>query len=228
MSQPLFDLGEDREEKPKRIEKSGILHVRALEGTPSLRPEGEILVGLNLPSSPAGATRWIVGKGPFKRTGLEHCRLGARTCSARQAVRRRTHRQRGRSRMLDETRLRAAAQPVVRFQRHGSWRLNKPFQLERILDMRVCMGCMRRLRQADLLVKESLDMEAARDSLGLEGVCFRYYTCASCGYDHVFLEVFPLPGETRQDVDCRKALLAEAAQGMIAVRTTFLVVDQGA
>jgi hypothetical protein len=70
-------------------------------------------------------------------------------------------------------------------------------------------------------------MEAARVSVGLEGVWFRYYTCPRCGHDHVFLEVAPLPGETGCEIDNRRAALARAAREVRVLETTVLVVEHG-
>jgi hypothetical protein len=93
--------------------------------------------------------------------------------------------------------------------------------------MKVCVNCLHRLRHEDLLDRETQNMEASRTSLGLEGVCFRYYTCPRCGHDHVFLETFQLPGESRQDLLDRKEALAQTVQEVGAERTTVLVVEQG-
>jgi hypothetical protein len=93
--------------------------------------------------------------------------------------------------------------------------------------MRVCVNCLHRLGNKDLLDEESGQMEAARASLGLEGVCFRYYTCPHCGHDHVFLETFALPGETQEDLVDRREALARAVEEVRAVQTTMLVVEQG-
>jgi hypothetical protein len=91
--------------------------------------------------------------------------------------------------------------------------------------MRVCNSCQRRLGHESLLDVQSERMEAARLSVGLEGVRFRYYTCPQCGQDHVFLEVVPLPDESCQDFVGRKAALAQIAQEVRALRTTIVVVE---
>jgi hypothetical protein len=93
--------------------------------------------------------------------------------------------------------------------------------------MKVCICCMHRLGPDDVLETESRNMEAARTSIGLEGVRFRYYSCGRCGHDHVFLEVAPLPSETPPDREQRTAALARAAREVRVVRTTVLVVEQG-
>ena len=92
--------------------------------------------------------------------------------------------------------------------------------------MKVCVWCQRRLSEEDLLVRECRRMEAARESTGLEGVRFRYFSCPRCGHDHVFLEVIQLPGESRRDFDDRKEALTRAAQETHGLRTTVLVVEQ--
>jgi hypothetical protein len=93
--------------------------------------------------------------------------------------------------------------------------------------MRECVSCQRRLGALDLLDRECARMEAARVSLGLEGVCFRYYSCPRCGHDLVFLEVVPLPGETGPDFRGRKDALTRAVGEVRALHTTVLVVEQG-
>jgi hypothetical protein len=113
--------------------------------------------------------------------------------------------------------LRCLRQPRQRFAREP----------ERIPGMRVCVCCQRRLGQEDLLDRESKRMEQARVSMGLEGVRFRYYTCPRCGHDHVFLEIVPLPGETSEELHCRKKELATDVEDVRAFRTTVLVVEQG-
>jgi hypothetical protein len=95
-------------------------------------------------------------------------------------------------------------------------------------DVRVCINCQRRLSDEDLLERQSERMEAARISVGLHGVCFRYYSCPRCGHDLVFLEVAALPQENDADFALRKAALIQAAQDVKARRTTVLVVEQGA
>lgn len=96
--------------------------------------------------------------------------------------------------------------------------------------MKVCVCCMRRLGPEDLLDRSTQLMERERASVGLEGVCFQCYSCPRCGHDHVFLEVFPLPDEARQDLQGRKEELARAVQGVhgvSALDTSVLVVERG-
>ncbi len=93
--------------------------------------------------------------------------------------------------------------------------------------MRVCVNCLHRLGNQDLLDEESERMEAARADLGLEGVCFRYYSCPHCGHDHVFLETFALPGESQKDLQGRQEALARAVREVRAAQTTMLIVEQG-
>jgi hypothetical protein len=89
--------------------------------------------------------------------------------------------------------------------------------------MKVCSHCQRRLTDDDLLQTESRSMEAARIAAGLEGLCFRYYTCPRCGFDHVFLEIVPLPEETPQDLHARKQEMAHAVQEVSALRTAVMI-----
>jgi hypothetical protein len=92
--------------------------------------------------------------------------------------------------------------------------------------MKVCVHCLRRLSNENLLVRESLGMEEARASLGLHGVRFRYYSCSRCGHDSVFLEIVRLPGDTHQDLRARKDAMNQAAREFRAPHTTVLVVEE--
>jgi hypothetical protein len=92
--------------------------------------------------------------------------------------------------------------------------------------MRICINCQRRLVDADLLEFESSRMEEERTHVGLEGVCFRYYSCPRCGQDLVFLEVLHLAGETKSAYRSRKEALARSVRGLNVERTTILVVEQ--
>jgi hypothetical protein len=83
------------------------------------------------------------------------------------------------------------------------------------------------LNADDLLDRESQGMEADRVQAGLDGVCFRYYTCPRCGHDQVFLEIIPLSGETRPDLSRRKEILARDIEGFHVPDTTVLVVERG-
>ena len=93
--------------------------------------------------------------------------------------------------------------------------------------MRTCINCQRRLSDGDILDGQSQRMEAARISVGLEGVFFRYYSCPRCGHDHVFLEVAPLPEETCHDFRARKEAMVQSVREVRALQTTVLVVEQG-
>ena len=92
--------------------------------------------------------------------------------------------------------------------------------------MRKCIQCECRLGRDDLLKRESRGMEAARVSMGLDGLFFRYYSCPRCGRDHVFLEVVPLPGEADTEVASRKESLRQMVAEMQRYRTTFIVAEQ--
>ena len=92
--------------------------------------------------------------------------------------------------------------------------------------MRKCIQCECRLGRDDLLKRESRGMEAARVSMGLDGLFFRYYSCPRCGRDHVFLEVVPLPGEAGTQFAIRKESLRQMVAEMQRYRTTFIVAEQ--
>ncbi len=70
-------------------------------------------------------------------------------------------------------------------------------------------------------------MEAEWISAGLEGVCFRYYSCPRCAHDHVYLELGRFADENGSDFEFRKPVLVKADQTVRALRTTVLVVEQG-
>jgi hypothetical protein len=92
--------------------------------------------------------------------------------------------------------------------------------------MRKCIQCECRLGRDDLLRKESRGMEAARVSMGLDGLFFRYYCCPRCGRDHVFLEVIPLPGEAGSELAIRKESLRQMVAEIRRYRTTFVVAER--
>lgn len=93
--------------------------------------------------------------------------------------------------------------------------------------MRACIYCRQLLDTKDLLEMESRDMEAARNSLGLEGVLFRYYTCPRCGHDSLYLELGQLPGEIREDVERRKEAIARVIEDIQFERTSVVLVETG-
>jgi len=66
-------------------------------------------------------------------------------------------------------------------------------------------------------------MEAERRAKGLETFRFRYYTCPSCGYDDVFLDVVALPGESPENLHRRTKDLERLARKLHAERTEVIV-----
>jgi hypothetical protein len=92
--------------------------------------------------------------------------------------------------------------------------------------MRKCIHCQNRLGPDDLLAKETRRMEVARVSMGLEGIVFRYYSCPRCGHDLVYLEMFPLPGESQQDLDVRRESLTLTVLEVRRSRTSIIVAEQ--
>jgi hypothetical protein len=66
-------------------------------------------------------------------------------------------------------------------------------------------------------------MEAERRAKGLDTFRFRYYTCPSCGYDDVFLDVVPLPDESPEELHRRTRDLERLARKLHADRTEVIV-----
>jgi hypothetical protein len=75
----------------------------------------------------------------------------------------------------------------------------------------------------NLLKRRSMAMEAERRAKGLDTFRFRYYTCPSCGYDDVFLDVVALPGESPEDLHRRTRDLERLARKLHADRTEVIV-----
>jgi hypothetical protein len=65
--------------------------------------------------------------------------------------------------------------------------------------MRKCSHCGK-----DFTPQESLGMEAERKALGLESVLFRYSYCSACGKGDIFLDIYPLAGESDEDFRRRR------------------------
>ncbi|MBM4071608.1 MAG: hypothetical protein FJ271_22155 [Planctomycetes bacterium] len=77
---------------------------------------------------------------------------------------------------------------------------------------RQCAHCQRSFAPSDFAKAESKDMEGMRKRLGLTGVRFVYYCCPGCGYDEIFVDEHPLPGEAADDFERRRDLLAAAVR----------------
>jgi hypothetical protein len=79
---------------------------------------------------------------------------------------------------------------------------------------RECAACQRRFSPEDFVKEDSMNMEAERKALGLEGVRFLYYTCPNCGHDEIFLDLHHLHGESPEEFNLRRAEL-ECAVGEV-------------
>lgn len=108
--------------------------------------------------------------------------------------------------------LTALAQPV--------WFANS----DRMGVMYRCAECRCVLSDAHLLHQENKKMEAARRAYGLDGLHFHYFNCPRCGHDNVFLALTPIPGETREDLKARRALLESTVRSLGSHRTSVMVV----
>ena len=78
----------------------------------------------------------------------------------------------------------------------------------------------------DLAREESKGMEAERKQLGLQGVRFLYYNCPACQGADIFVDVLPVPGETSEAFQARRAELEEAVRQVHGDRVG-LVLSEG-
>jgi len=69
---------------------------------------------------------------------------------------------------------------------------------------RECTRCHRPFGPTDLRREESKNLLAQRKAAGLEGVRFRYYHCAGCGMDDIFVDILPLESETVENYEARR------------------------
>jgi hypothetical protein len=88
---------------------------------------------------------------------------------------------------------------------------------------RHCACCERPFEAKDLAKEESKGMEAERKQLGLEGVLFRYYTCAACGHDAIFVDVRPLAREPPEAFRERRRQLEAVVTGLHAERVEVVL-----
>jgi hypothetical protein len=72
------------------------------------------------------------------------------------------------------------------------------------LMMRDCLNCHRPFTPADLSRDVSKGIEADRKAQGVQGVLFRCYTCAHCGHENLFVDLYPLQGETPEEFNRRR------------------------
>jgi hypothetical protein len=77
---------------------------------------------------------------------------------------------------------------------------------------RICARCQRPFTREDFVTEESKGLEAERKAFGLAGVKFLYYTCPACGDAAIFLDLFPLDGETVEEFAVRRQALEVAVQ----------------
>jgi hypothetical protein len=91
---------------------------------------------------------------------------------------------------------------------------------------RNCTHCQAPFSGRDLAKAESKEMEHERKLRGLHGVRFLYYTCARCGRDDIFVEVYPMPGETSEQLHQRREELEATARQLTADRVEVVVTQK--
>jgi hypothetical protein len=91
---------------------------------------------------------------------------------------------------------------------------------------RRCSHCQKEFSPPDLAREDSKGMEAERKALGLEGVLFRYYTCSACGHADIFVDIYPLQGETDEAFGRRRDELQTTAQQLHGERVAVVLVDR--
>jgi hypothetical protein len=91
---------------------------------------------------------------------------------------------------------------------------------------RNCLCCHKLLTPQELCKEETKGMEAERKALGLEGVLFRYYHCAGCGTDDIFVDLHPLEGESDENFRARRAELEAAVRKVHVERTKLALVER--
>jgi hypothetical protein len=77
---------------------------------------------------------------------------------------------------------------------------------------RHCTHCRKEFTPQELARQESRGMEAERKAMGLQGVLFRYYTCAACGQADIFVDLKRLPGESEDAFLQRRGELETAVK----------------
>jgi hypothetical protein len=92
--------------------------------------------------------------------------------------------------------------------------------------IRECTSCHKPFTPRDLAREESKGMEAERKALGLEGILFRYYTCAQCGQADIFVDIRPLRWETDEDFRRRRDELEVTVRQLHADRVDVVVVPK--
>jgi hypothetical protein len=80
--------------------------------------------------------------------------------------------------------------------------------------LRKCTHCDKTFTPEELSREETKGMEAQRKAAGLEGLLFRYYTCAACGNADIFVDLHPLPGESDEAFVRRRQDLEATLKGL--------------
>jgi hypothetical protein len=88
-----------------------------------------------------------------------------------------------------------------------------------------CSHCQKDLTPQEWARDESEAMEAERHEQGVEGMRFRYYTCSACGRASIFVDVYPLAGESDEEFHRRWDVLEAAVQPPQDDGTAVLLVE---
>jgi hypothetical protein len=91
---------------------------------------------------------------------------------------------------------------------------------------RYCSGCDKRLTPQELCKRESQGMEAERKELGLRGLLFRCYDCEACGHADIFVDLYPLEGETAEEFRQRREDLESAIGTLETAGVAIRVIDR--
>lgn len=91
---------------------------------------------------------------------------------------------------------------------------------------RECSHCRRSFTAKDLVREESKGLEAARKSLGLNGVRFLYYSCPDCSFADIFLDIHALPEESPDDFCHRRGELERAVRDFQGERIEAVICER--
>lgn len=75
--------------------------------------------------------------------------------------------------------------------------------------LRTCRHCGHAFTPSELCRDASKEIEAQRKTAHVEGLHFRCYACAQCGFDNLFVDLHPVPGESDEEYRRRKHDLEE-------------------
>src|SRR5687767_14520626 len=89
--------------------------------------------------------------------------------------------------------------------------------------LRLCLCCHKPLTPQELRKEESKGMESERKALGLQGVLFRYYTCAQCDTDDIFVDVLQIEGESDEEFRQRRLELEDVVRHLHAEKTEVVI-----